>query len=135
MSECTRTLLEETVCTSQNSPDPLQGGSYSVIAGRGVGYGGFESQRIHAEKMDNHYLIMVTDTWGGPKAWFHQPVAIVDLDKPKEAEERLYQEAKRVASERAKKDENKVLDLTYRAERIKGKDKYYVPDEYLERIA
>jgi len=103
---------------------------YSIIASRLVAMGGFQCNTIEARVVDDHFLLIRANT---VKNFDYEPFGIVDLKHPQVALNRIYDEAKRLAKERAKRDGNKVLDLTSRGNRVKGEDKYYVPDEYLHR--
>lgn len=125
-----RTLLTEHA--SEGIHTPLERVSYSVIANRFTGFGGYGCNAVEARRLDNHYLLMSTRTVGDIR-W--EPFGIVDLDKPITALDRMYDEAKRIAEERAKEDGNSVLDLTSRGEKVRGDDKFFVPDEYFGRCA
>jgi len=129
MGENARTLLTE--YASKGKRTPLEERSYHVIANRLVAMGGFECNRVKAIKVDNHYLLMRTSTVDG---FYWEPFGIFDLNKPSVALNRMYNEAKRIAKERAKRDGNKIIDLTSRAEKVQGNDKFYVPNEHLERL-
>ncbi|GBE19927.1 MAG TPA: hypothetical protein ENG87_00535 [Candidatus Pacearchaeota archaeon] len=125
MPKDSRTLLKEYNLNGKKVS--LENKSYSVIACRLVAMGGFESNRIEAKVMDGHYLITNTETWR--ENWDRHSIAIVDINKPKKAANRMYKEAKKIAKERAKQDKNKVLDLTSRGKKITGNDKYYISDK------
>ncbi len=128
MLEDSRTLLIEHKYKGKEGEGPVEGISYSIMAHRHVGYGGYVCKRIEARTLDNHYLITVRNIIG--KDWREGPlpIAIVDVDKLEEAVERMYREAKRIAENKAQEDNNKMLDITSRAEKITGRDKDFVPD-------
>ena len=108
--DCSRTLLRENQADRAN---PLRG-SYSVIANCSPGMGGFESDRIEARILDDHYLIVRTHTIGERRS---EPVAICDTDKKAEAEQRMYQEALKITKETAWHYGNKFFNLTSRVKR------------------
>ena len=112
MSKDSRTLLEE--CIEDGKTSPLDDGCYSVIAARLVAYGGFECNRIEARIMDGHYLIVNLN----PIRDFEmKPLAIVDMENKQEAEDRMYEAALKIATERARFDGNRLLNLTSRVEK------------------
>lgn len=128
MSETSRTLLTEHVDKEPVSPDKQ---SYSIIACRLAGMGGFECYQVKAENIDGHYVLMKSNTVNG----FNWEIfGVVDVNHPAVALERMYAEAKRLAEERALRDKNNVLDLTSRVNKIIGDDKYFVPDRFMHRI-
>jgi hypothetical protein len=120
-----RTLLEEYVPEDRD----LDKTSYSVVASRLVSHGGFECNRVEARLIDNHYLLMGVRT---DRGFEYEPFGIVDKNKRKIALDRMYNETMRLAKERARKEGNKVIDLTSRANKVKGDDRYYVPNEGLD---
>ena len=103
-----RTILTEYIAKGQDSP--LYGGSYSVIANRLPGSGGTETDRISAKVLDDHFLIINWKTVPD----LEKILGVVNIDKLQEAEERMYQEAKKIAEERAIFNENIVIDVTSR---------------------
>lgn len=117
----TRTKLEERLEKGpESSPEKI---SYSIIRCRQPGYGGFESDRIEARVLEEHYLIIHTDTVRGVKT----PIGIVDIARVHEAILRMYREATTVAEEVARRDENLVLDFTSkRTGELPSEAQYYV---------
>lgn len=99
-------------------------GSYSVIACvHSSRYGGWEVRRIEARIMDNHYLLECANVVNNFK-W--ESFGIVDIDKPEEVLNRMYEKAKEEAKYIAKLHENKILDLTSRVKKKPKEAKYYM---------
>lgn len=121
-----RTILTEHVPDGEYSP--LRGGNYYVIACRLVAQGGFESDNISARVVDNHFLIINKIKWND--SGLEEILGIVDINKPEEAEERMYLEAKKIAERRAKCDENTIIDITSKAETLPEEAKYYTLDNW-----
>lgn len=130
MTEDSRTLLTEHI--NNRKRIPVEGTTYHITASRLVVMGGFECNRVEAKLLDNYFLLMRVNTVNG---FYYEPFSVVDIAQPQMALDRMYNEAKSLAKDRARRDENKVIDLTSRAEKVRGNDKYYVPDDYLQRCA
>jgi len=116
-----RTILSEHLAKGKESP--LEGGCYSVISSRLPGYGGFGSHRIDARVIDDHYVIvsrMIVNDSRDEKI-----LGIVDIDKPEEAEKKLYKEALKVAKGRARQDRDKLLDITSRVKILPREAEHY----------
>ena len=118
MAMSSRTILTEYVNGSLTL-----GRSYSICGNRLPGSGGCNSATIEARVIDNHYLIMKANV---SRNFVKTPLAIVDMDKPEVAQDRMYQEAMNVAVERAEFDKNKVIDITSRNTKISENDKCFV---------
>jgi len=125
--EESRTLLVERI--NEGCKNPLENLSYNIISNRLVAMGGYETYQINAEIVNNHYLISSHNV---VRSFEKKALAIVDIDKPEEAVNRMYQEAKRIAREEAKHSHNKLLDFTSRAKRIPSDAQYYSLDDYLD---
>jgi len=119
----TRTILIEHVAEGQDNP--LYGGQYAVTAGRLPGGGGCRTNVISAKVLDNHFLIV--DTEFASDSTLEKILGVVDIDKPQEAEERMYQEAKKIAEERAIFDRNTVIDITSKTTSLPPGAKHYMP--------
>lgn len=83
--------------------------SFSVVRSRDYDfYGGFESARIEARVVDKHYALYSRDTVRQTE----ELIGIVDMANPRRVIARMYDEAKKIAKETAKADNNKFVDDT-----------------------
>ena len=121
-----RTILTELITSGQDSP--LRNGSYFVVACRLIAYGGFTSDEITTRVIDNHFLIVNRPVWNNRPV--EEILRIVNIDKITEAEDLLYLEAKKIAERRAKKDGNRVIDITSKNKIIPEEAQYYVESNW-----
>ena len=112
-----RTLLRE-----RRRDLPLEKRFFSVFDGRLPGYKGPEIDRIQIKILDGHYLITNVEIGKGSKT----ALGIVDRREPEQAEERMYQEALKIARARAEYGGNQVLDLTSKAKNTPENADQYV---------
>jgi hypothetical protein len=129
-----RTLLE-VYGLDQKKYRYLDNVTFSIIACRSANYGGFPSNQVLTKVIDNHYLLERVFTVGG---FIHEPFGIESyhIDNQEKTLDRMYNEAKKLAEDRAKFDGNKVLVLTSRVKILKSElvfagREFYVPSNMI----